>query len=97
MGLSLQDFCSLTPGEWHEVCRSWRERQESVSRDAWERTRWLGTVSVQPHVRKSLSPRDLLRLPWDEGTLRQEPRMSREERERRMADAIRRMGATFKD
>ena len=97
VGLSLSDFCALTPGEWHEVCRCWRERHESVSRDAWERARWLGAVTVQPHVRKRLSPRDLLRLPWDEVAVRQDPRMSREERERRMADAIRRMGATFKE
>lgn len=71
---------------------SWRERQESFSRDAWERARWLGTVSVQPHVRRSLSPRDLLKLPWDEPPMCDVPRLSREEGERRMRSALERMG-----
>ena len=75
------------------MCASWRESREQTSHEGWEQTRWLGTMMVQPHVRRSLSPRDVLKLPWEEEIHRMEPRMSKEERERRMADAIRRMGA----
>ena len=98
IGMSLRDFCSLTPEEWREVCRGWHASRDQASHETWEQTRWLGTVTVQPHVRKRLSPRDLLRLPWDEAVQNKDnaPRMSREERERRMAAAIRRMGATYK-
>lgn len=93
VGMSLRDFCALTPGEWREVCRCWREAREQLSQESWEQTRWLGMVAAQPHARKTLSPRDLLRLPWDEAAREKESSMSREERERRMAAAIRKMGA----
>lgn len=77
------------------MCASWRESRGQASHENWEQTRWLGTMVVQPHVRRSLSPKDVLRLPWDMKTEHREPHMSKEERERRMADAIRRMGATL--
>lgn len=95
MGLSLPDFCALTPEEWDAVCRSWHESREALERESWERVRWLGAVTVQPHIRRSISPRALLRLPWDESIHGGVEHLSREERERRMADAIRRMGATL--
>ena len=90
--MSLREFEMLTPGEWRATCQSWHKTREQMSRETWYQVRWLGTVTVQPHVRKTLSPRDLLRFPWEDDTKTSAPRMSREEHERRMADAIRRMG-----
>ena len=66
--MSLCDFEQLTPDEWRATCKSWHASREEESRERWEQVRWLGTVSVQPHVRKRLSPRDLLHFPWDDKT-----------------------------
>ena len=65
------------------------------SREAWERARWLMLATVQPHSRKRLKPTDVLKFPWDGNYGHEQARMSREEHERRMADAIRRMGKTL--
>ena len=54
-------------------------------------------MSVQPHVRKKLSPRDVLPFPWENEPQTPTPRMSREEHERRMADALARMGKYLTD
>lgn len=90
--MSLCDFERLTPDEWRATCQSWHASREEESRERWEQVRWLGTVTVQPHVRKRLSPRDLLHFPWDDKTKESAPVMSREEHMKRMAAAIQRMG-----
>ena len=90
--MSLCDFEQLTPDEWRATCKSWHASREEESRERWEQVRWLGTVSVQPHVRKRLSPRDLLHFPWDDKTRESAPVMSREEHMKRMEAAIQRMG-----
>ena len=95
MRMSLGDFEHLTPDEWRATCQCWHTAREEESRERWEQVRWLGTVTVQPHVRKHLSPRDLLHFSWDEKTKESSPRMSREEHMKRMAAAIRRMGRYF--
>lgn len=39
VGLSLDDFCRLTPSEFGAVCKAWLERQEQTMQDGWERMR----------------------------------------------------------
>ena len=35
----------------------------------WERTRWLGMMILQPHMKKGkrIKPKDLIRFPWEKG------------------------------
>ena len=68
IGMSYDDFCRCTFGEFESICRAWREMTELREREAWERMRTLGAVSIQPHVRKRLTPRQLLPMPWDKKT-----------------------------
>ena len=35
---------------------------------AWERTRWLATVLLSPHSKKTLKPTDIAQFPWEEST-----------------------------
>lgn len=65
LGLSLADFSALSPSEFGECCRAWREERESRLRDDWERMRLLATITIQPHVKGKLKPQQLLPLPWD--------------------------------
>lgn len=54
--------------------------------------RILAAISIQPHVKKKLTPRALLPLPWDRGKNRkpgisqQTPPLSKEEQRRRFYD-----------
>lgn len=57
----------LTPKECEAVCAAYNETEETNRRDAWERMRLLACISIQPHVKKKLSPKGLLPLPWDKG------------------------------
>ena len=95
--MSLRDFEVLTPEEWRATCQHWHETREQMSRETWEQVRWLGALTLQPHVRKKLSPRDILRFPWDDKKKDAPPVMSREEHLKRMAAAIDRMGRYLKE
>lgn len=64
-GLSLQDFCLLTPIEFEAVAQAWRDRDEWLRREAWERARTSATICVSPWSKHSLQPRQVLPLPWD--------------------------------
>lgn len=65
IGMSHDDFCKCTFGEFESICRAWREMNDSRTRDAWERARTIATICIQPHVKKRISPRQLIPLPWD--------------------------------
>lgn len=65
VGLSLPDFCALTPSEFRAVCDAWGRRNEGLEQGAWERMRLLATITIQPHVKKRLTPGQLLPLPWE--------------------------------
>lgn len=65
VGMSLGDFRLLTPGEFGSVGKAWGERRETSERGRWERMRLLASISIQPHVRRRLTPERLLPLPWD--------------------------------
>lgn len=47
------------------MCKACNDRLEARCEDSWERMRTLATITVQPHVKKRLAPKDLLPLPWD--------------------------------
>ena len=65
LGLSYDDFCALSPDEFQQVHRSWVDNETERLHGEWERTRVLATISVQPHLKKPVSMRKLLPLPWD--------------------------------
>ena len=66
IGLTLPDFCALTPSEFSAAHRQWMEAQEAREQGAWERTRLLATFAVQPYSKKKLKPTDLLTFPWEQ-------------------------------
>lgn len=82
VGLSLDDFCRLTPTEYASVCKAWQAEEQRRLEDAWERMRLQTVITVQPHVKKKLDPKKMLPLPWE----RKKPKaevVSREEAKRR--------------
>ena len=65
MGMSVQDFCSMTPDEFRAAHRSWTEREESHMRSGWEMTRTISMFFLQPYSKKRLNPSDVMKFPWD--------------------------------
>ena len=65
IGLPYNDFCGLTPEEFGHVYEAYSSQREADRKDSWERARLMTTIMIQPHLKKKLTPQQLLRLPWD--------------------------------
>ena len=67
---SLQDGKAETPEEFGAVSKAYQEYREAEYRGQWERMRLLATITIQPHVKKKMTPQALLPFEWD----RQKPK-----------------------
>lgn len=92
--MSHDDFCKCTFEEFESICEAWREMTESQYRDAWERGRTIATIIIQPHLKKKITPRQLLPLPWDkkQSPRHETPELTAEEQHKRFEDVARRLG-----
>lgn len=84
--MSPDDFDRCYFDEFDAICRAWREHEDAATRDAWERMRLLAAISIQPHVKRKVTPRQLLPLPWDTDSAWQKqsaPQLSPSERRKR--------------
>ena len=70
-GLSFEDFGLLTPSEFRAISEARHRYDDYREREAWERARIVGVMSVSPWSGKSVDPKRVLPLPWDQ---RQEAR-----------------------
>lgn len=68
IGLTSLEFRDLTPDEFDAVYQQWNLLETSRSRAAWEQSRLVAHCAVMPHVRRSISPTDLVRFDWDNDT-----------------------------
>ena len=56
-GLTFSEFGNAMAGHYKEI----EEREKAE----WERTRWLAAITVNPHVKKRVTPKDLATFPWE--------------------------------
>lgn len=93
--MSHDDFCKCTFDEFESICKVWREMNENRYRDAWERARTVAAIVIQPHVKKKITPRQLLPLPWDkkkQPRRSEAPELTAEEKRKRFEEVARRLG-----
>lgn len=66
-------FFDMTIDDFICAVRGFHELQQNQERTQWERTRWLATIMLSPHTKKSsnLKPTDIAVFPWEE---KQKPR-----------------------
>ena len=91
IGLSVSDFDRLTPEEFDAVAGAWQQSLERSEHMAWEVARTHAAIAIQPHVRKRITPRQLLPLPWDDKkpeSKEQMPGLSRDEHRRRFEELM---------
>ena len=67
LGLSPHAFWSATLGEVVLALSNNNLHHDMLQRREWERTRWLATVLMQPHLKKGhkLLPEDLAVFEWE--------------------------------
>ncbi|MCM1022417.1 MAG: hypothetical protein NC403_09470 [Muribaculaceae bacterium] len=93
IGLPFDEFCALEFDEFESICEAWRKMNEQQTREAWERTRLLATICIQPHIKKKITPKQLMPLPWDKkATRRKAPKQTAEEKQKRFEDVAKRLG-----
>lgn len=90
IGMSHDDFCKCTFGEFESICEAWRGMNENRQRESWERARTVAAICIQPHVRKKITPRQLLPLPWDKNISPRNdaPQLTAEERQKRFEEMV---------
>ena len=62
------DIWHLTFEELFYMAEGQNQRLEEEYKNAWEQTRWLGFLTIQPHLGKGSKIRkatDLIRFPWE--------------------------------
>ncbi len=67
---------------------------ETAYRGEWERVRRLAAISIQPHVKKTVTPKKLLQIPWDDARKERKdsrPRPTAEEGRKRFEEMVRRI------
>lgn len=72
IGMSRSDFETATPDEFIAIYDAWNGHEDALLHNGWQQTRWLATVSVQPHIRKRITPHELLPLPWEDESVTSE-------------------------
>lgn len=68
---------------------------QGQNRDAWERARIVATIAIQPHVKKKITPHQLMPLPWDKKKeiLRSEAQeLTAEDKRKRFVEVVHRLG-----
>lgn len=95
IGMSFDEFCGYYFEEFSAIVEAWREAEEDKAQGEWERMRTLAAICIQPHVKKKITPKQLLPMPWDKKSqiATNEPKLSIEERKERAAKAAKLMRA----
>lgn len=78
VGMSVEDFDGLTPGEFSEIYRAYAETEEARFRNGWEIARFEALYSIAPHSRKRLKPQDICTFDWEKKARRTNPEDDRE-------------------
>lgn len=104
MGLRPDDFMGMDRDEFEAASESFADHEEQAERSRWERTRTLGLMALQPWSKGRLNAEKVLPFPWDDEAKTAEachteeaPRLTKEERRRRMEEARRLLGERYRE
>ena len=73
---------------------------EGQAQDAWERAKTVAAIAIQPHVKKKLTPQQLLPMPWDKKKQNRKQgsmALTAEEKRKRFEEVARRLGDVIWD
>lgn len=80
----------MTLEEFSKALDSYHEHQTALTRQDWERDRIIATILISPHLKKPLTPQELIPLPWDNETKHREPApvLTKEQRQARINELL---------
>jgi hypothetical protein len=86
LNLSEDEFWDMTPQAFSYRTDGYWEHFDLHQKLEWERVRWLGTIILQPHMKKgrTLKPTDLIKFEWEKG---QSKKMSKDDIDKRRKHA----------
>lgn len=65
MGLTIGELYDMTPRQFQNKRKGFQRIIEHEMQTKWETTRWLAAITIAPHTKKKLKPRDLIAFPWE--------------------------------
>ena len=81
IGLSVQEFCLLTPAEFNAIYEEWKSEQEDITRGQWERCREICYHIIRPYAKKTLRKTDIMRFAWDSPSSNGTKKLTEEQKE----------------
>lgn len=85
LGLSLDDFCALSPDEFNQVHKAHIDAEIERLHGDWDRMRTQTTYLMQPHFNKQLDAKKLMPFPWEKEQKKKAP-SSTEKRRQELAE-----------
>lgn len=58
----------MLPREFHNMSDGYSKKLEMQYQADWERARWIASVTIAPHTKKRLKPKELMTFPWEKKT-----------------------------
>jgi len=65
MAMTWEEFMSYTPRVFANKAKGYTSSLERELQQSWEQTRWLAAITINPHLKKQLKPKDLATFPWE--------------------------------
>lgn len=65
MGLNRDDLLSMTTDEFAVAQKAFSDKVNEEAKEKWHRLRTLASILIQPHVKKRITPQQLIPLPGD--------------------------------
>jgi len=65
MGMTVDELYDMTPRQFQNKRKGFQRVFERNIQTIWESTRWNAAVTIAPHTKKRLKPRDLIAFPWE--------------------------------
>ena len=84
LGYSVPELYDMTPRMFYNAQEGLFEQWQLSEQGSWERSRWMASAIINPHVKKNIQPKDLTTFPWED---RRKRKMNTKEIEKIRAEA----------
>ena len=65
LGYTVAELYDMTPRMFYNAQKGLFDHWEMNQQGSWERARWVAAAIINPHVKKSVQPKDLVRFAWE--------------------------------
>lgn len=76
--LSPSAFYDMTLTDLLAAMHGAAKKEERGYQQQWAQMRWLASVLLQPHSKKSIKPTDLLKFPWEQPQTKEQQQKANE-------------------